>query len=81
MGGQPGNYFNHSQQAKALQKGPQRHFQGASKTFTGSSSKLNAQGAKCQSCVFFDAVPFLMESKDDDIVGRGLVPYNVILPL
>jgi len=33
------------------------------------------------SLVFFDTVPFLMESKDDDIVGRGLVPYNVILPL
>lgn len=74
MGGQPGNYFNHSQQAKALQKG-------SLGTFSDSSSKLNAQGAKCQSCVFFDAVPFLMESKDDDIVGRGLVPYNVILPL
>lgn len=38
----------------------------------GSSSKLNAQGAKCQSCVFFDAMPFLMELKDDDICGRGL---------
>jgi len=57
--GQPGNY-NHSQQAKALQKGPQGHLQGPSKTFKGSSSKLNAQGAKCQSCVFFDTMPFLM---------------------
>jgi len=44
------------------------------------------QQTKCSGCkmsvlCFFDAVPFLMESKDDDIVGRGLVPYNVILPL
>jgi len=59
-------------------KGPQGHFQGPSKTFTGSSSKLNAQGAKCQSCVFFDTMPFLMELKDDDIGGRGHVPYIIL---
>ena len=73
MGGQPGNYFNHSQQAKALQKGPQEHFQGPSKTF----SYRFKQQTKCSGCkmsvlCFFDAMPFLMELKDDDICGRGL---------
>lgn len=33
------------------------------------------------SLVFFDTMPLLMELNNDDIGGRGLVSYNVILPL
>lgn len=71
VGGQPGN-CNHSR-AKALQKGLQGHLQGPKKTFAGSTSKLNAQGAKCQSCVCLE--PCLFDG-DDDIVGTVSILQN-----
>ena len=71
VGGQPGN-CNHSR-AKALQKGLQGHLQGPKKTFAGSTSKLNAQGAKCQSCVCLK--PCLFDG-DDDIVGTVSILQN-----
>jgi len=64
--GQLGN-FNHSQAKKKVR--------GAfsCRAFSGSNCKLNAQGAKCQSCVCLE--PCLFDG-DDDIVGTVSILQN-----
>lgn len=66
MDGQLGN-FNHSQAKKKVR--------GAfsCRAFSGSNCKLNAQGAKCQSCVCLE--PCLFDG-DDDIVGTVSILQN-----
>jgi len=60
------------------QGSPKRSFSGFLKDLHRFKQQTKCSGCKMSVLCFFDTMPFLMELKDDDIGGRGHVPYIIL---